>query len=175
MRRNRWGARVALLAAAVCAILLAPAGLRAGEETEKPMLLGTVKPEEILKISADWKGMHDVASPGAAAMEKIRAQAAKGDLRMEVVFGSWCSDSREQVPPFLRIQELLGPARIPATFTGVDRAKKDPDGHVTPLKIEKVPTFIVYRKEQEIGRIVESPKTTLEGDLAAILSPPSNP
>ena len=33
------------------------------------------------------------------------------------------------------------------------------------MNIERVPTFIIYRGEKEIGRIVETPKKSLERDL----------
>ncbi len=174
----RRGGNLYLTLAVAAWAALAGAGISAAaEETGKPLLLGVFKPEEILKITPEWKGMYDAASPSAAAIAKIReaADAAKGDLRVEVVFGSWCSDSLEQVPPFIKLLEQVGPGRLPATYVAVDRAKKDPDSRTSPLNIEKVPTFIVFRKGAEIGRIVETPKTTLEGDLAEILAPAPKP
>jgi hypothetical protein len=36
--------------------------------------------------------------------------------------------------------------------------------------VEKVPTFIFYRSDREIGRIVENPKTGLLEDTIEILS-----
>jgi hypothetical protein len=179
VRRCSRGLR--LMAAAWAMVLLAgPASLQAGEETGETLLLGRVEPEQILKISPEWKAMHDAASPDAVAVEKIRAAAGaaqenKEKLLVEVVFGSWCEDSLNHVPGFIKLQELLGAGRLPATYVGVDRARKDPDGIVTSLKIEKVPTFIVYRDRKEIGRIVETPLTTLEGDLAEILARPAKP
>jgi uncharacterized protein (DUF1015 family) len=37
------------------------------------------------------------------------------------------------------------------------------------LEIEKVPTFIVYRNGEEIGRIIETPIKSMEEDLYEIL------
>ena len=52
----------------------------------------------------------------------------------------------------------------------VDGHKKAENGVIDGLDIQSVPTFIVYdKKGKELGRIVEHPKTTLEGDLLAIL------
>ena len=51
----------------------------------------------------------------------------------------------------------------------VGRDKKAEGTEVDLLDIKYVPTFIVYRNGKEIGRIVESPQTTLEGDLKNIL------
>jgi thiol-disulfide isomerase/thioredoxin len=162
-----------LITAAACAALFGIAGLRAAEGAAETYLLGLVQSDQILKISADWKAMYDASSPAAASVERIRAAAegAKGDFRIVVVFGSWCDDSLQHVPRFIKIAQEVGTERLPESYLGVDRSKKDPEGRVAGLKIEKVPTFIVYRKDAEIGRIVETPKATLEEDLAEILSP----
>ena len=58
---------------------------------------------------------------------------------------------------------------------GVPRSREDRGERIASLKIEAIPTFIVYRKDAEIGRIVETPKTTLEADLLEILSKPVKP
>ena len=166
-----------IFAAAACFALFGIGSLPAAEGTEPPMLVGVVKTEQILKIAPDWKGMYDAADPAADAVAKIReaADRAKGEIRVEVVFGSWCSDSLDHVPRFIKVMEQVGAERLPATYVGVDRSKKDPEGRVASLKIERVPIFIVYRKDAEIGRIIETPRTTVEADLAEILSPPAKP
>jgi hypothetical protein len=38
-----------------------------------------------------------------------------------------------------------------------------------PLRVERVPTFIFYRGDREIGRIVEKPKADLMGEVLEIL------
>ena len=160
------------ITAAACAAMLGIAPLLAGEEPAEPELLGAATPEQILKISPDWKAIYDAYTPDAATVAKIgdAAAKAKGDLRIEVIFGSWCSDSLDQVPAFLKILDQAGKDAIPAVYTGVPRAKEKRGDLMTKLKIEAIPTFIVYRKDAEIGRIVETPKTTLEADLLEILS-----
>ena len=170
---RRGGKLVVLLAAAACAFLAVPGAPAADEAAGPPMVLGVTKPEEVLKISPEWKGMYDASSPSGEEVAKIRqaADGAKGELRVEVVFGSWCSDSMEHVPRFIKILEQIGPARLQATYVGVDRSKRAPDARTESLNIEKVPTFIVFRKDKEIGRIIETPKTSVEADLAEILSP----
>ncbi|MDP3685076.1 MAG: thioredoxin, partial [Ignavibacteria bacterium] len=52
----------------------------------------------------------------------------------------------------------------------VDR-KKDAAGiDISPFNIELVPTMIFYNDGLEVGRIIETPKETLEKDLSAILT-----
>ena len=165
------------ITAAACAAMFGFAPLLAGEEPAEPELLGAAKPEQILKISPDWKAIYDAYTPDAATVAKIgeAVAKAKGDLRIEVIFGSWCSDSLDQVPAFLKILDQAGKDTLPAVFTGVPRAKEKRGDLMTKLKIEAIPTFIIYRKDAEIGRIVETPTATLEADLAEILSKPCKP
>ncbi len=51
----------------------------------------------------------------------------------------------------------------------VDRGLHGYKGDVKPFDVERVPEFIFYRDGKEIGRIVESPKETLEKDMLKIL------
>ena len=41
---------------------------------------------------------------------------------------------------------------------------------MTCLGIQRVPTFIIYKNNIESGRIIETPKTSLEQDLVNILT-----
>ena len=56
------------------------------------------------------------------------------------------------------------------TFIGVDNAKLSPVGEYDNLDIQLVPTFIIYKKNIEAGRIIENPTTSLEQDMLNILS-----
>ncbi len=87
-----------------------------------------------------------------------------------VFYGPWCSDSWHHVPVFLRIAEKAGIPDERIQYVALDRSKKSRDGLEKPYGIESVPTFVFLRGGKEIGRIVESPRTTLEGDIVAILA-----
>ncbi len=94
------------------------------------------------------------------------------DVTFRVIMGTWCSDSDEEVPRFLNIlynaeYDVLNPANF--ELICVDRDKKAPGIKVAKYKAEKIPTFIVYRKGKEIGRIVERFKSNPETDLLEIL------
>jgi tetratricopeptide (TPR) repeat protein len=51
-----------------------------------------------------------------------------------------------------------------------DAYKQSPTGEEKGLNIHRVPTFIFYKDGKEVNRIVESPKTTFEYDIKAILN-----
>ena len=92
-------------------------------------------------------------------------------LRFIVVLGTWCSDSRREVPRFFRIIDSLHIPMEHIRLFAVDRTKQHPEGIPQQYHIEKIPTFIVFYQGAEAGRIVESPKTTLEMDLFEIVMP----
>jgi hypothetical protein len=92
------------------------------------------------------------------------------DIKITVVMGTWCGDSKEHVPHFYKILDLLKFDFNKLTLICVDRSKTAPETELQQLKIERVPTFIFYRKNIEIGRIVETPEASLEKDMLRITS-----
>lgn len=94
----------------------------------------------------------------------------KEDLSIKIVLGTWCPDSRREVPRFMKIIDLW---QFPAgniTFVGVDNSKIAPVGGYDTLQIERVPTFLIIRNKIETGRIIENPVTSLEQDMLNILT-----
>lgn len=93
-----------------------------------------------------------------------------------IFMGTWCSDSRREVPRFMKIIDFLKIPRSHITLIGVNRQKQTFSGEELGKNIIKVPTFIFYKKDMirrkfiEIGRIVESPVKSLEKDIYKILS-----
>ncbi len=85
--------------------------------------------------------------------------------------GTWCHDSQREVPKFLRIVEDLRSQHgvaLPATFVAVDRSKQKPAALIAGKDLQKVATFIYYRGDRELGRIVERPQGVFEDDLLAL-------
>jgi thiol-disulfide isomerase/thioredoxin len=87
-----------------------------------------------------------------------------------IFFGAWCSDSRREVPRFLRLADASGLPESRIKLYALDRTKKSGDGLTEKFGIERIPTFIFLKDGKEIGRITESPKTTLEADVLTILA-----
>jgi hypothetical protein len=73
------------------------------------------------------------------------------------------------VPKYFKISGLPGHPFPEPTIICVDRKKKAGDVSLEGLNILKVPTFIFYYKSRELGRITETPQTTMEKDLLEIL------
>ena len=96
--------------------------------------------------------------------EKINA------VTIVVVFGEWCGDSQEQVPRFMKIMDAAGMKASNLKLIAVNRDKDAVIEDISPYHIERVPTFIVFNGDDELGRIVETPSTTLEEDLWKIIN-----
>lgn len=88
---------------------------------------------------------------------------------IKIVLGTWCSDSRREVPRVIKILDFIDFPEKNLTFINVDRKKKGLNNEVENLDIEYVPTIIVYKNDEELGRIIETPEDTLENDLVAIV------
>ena len=70
---------------------------------------------------------------------------------------------------FYKILDETGYKEINLTVIGVNRDKNALSVNIENLDVELVPTFIVYQNDKELGRIVESPRKSLEDDLWKIV------
>jgi thiol-disulfide isomerase/thioredoxin len=112
---------------------------------------------------------YDAYQPSQDALGKLNV-ISKDGLTIKIVMGTWCPDSRREVPRFMRIVDLWNFPAEKITFIGVDNFKNGPVGEFPDLKIERVPTFIIYKNNIESGRIIENPVTSLEQDMVNILT-----
>jgi thiol-disulfide isomerase/thioredoxin len=133
------------------------------------MLVGTAARTSLNDPAFAWfKKGYDAYKPTAAALKVIKPQAAA--IRIEVFGGTWCDDTHELLPKFYKVVDEAKIADSQITLHLVNRDKKTKDGTSDKYKIVNVPTYIIIKDGEEIGRIVESVKTSIEADLAAILT-----
>ena len=90
-------------------------------------------------------------------------------LKMTLVLGTWCHDSHQQVPRMIKLLEEVKFPMENIKIFAVDTYKKAPGIDVKMIDVKLVPTLIIYKGEKELGRIIESPKVSLEADLLEIL------
>lgn len=133
-------------------------------------LLGYFKREQMYRTPhcVWYLDGYDNYKPDSLAINKL-TEIPFDDLTIKVVMGTWCPDSRREVPRFLHVIDLWKFPMEKVTFIGVDNSKLSPVGEYEQLDIQRVPTFIFYRKNIEIGRIIENPLTSLEQDIVNIL------
>ncbi len=120
------------------------------------------------QLDLAFPGVYDTVRIQTEFVEMIRR--ADSGVHVLVFLGTWCGDSKREVPRFLRIVDAAGIAMDRVTLYALDRKKASPEGMEARYQVELVPTFIFLKNESEIGRIVETPRTTLEGDILAILA-----
>jgi thiol-disulfide isomerase/thioredoxin len=116
----------------------------------------------------EWKKIYDDYLPDAQLIENLRNKAP--ELKAEVYFAFWCSDSKNHVPVFLKIVDTLNVPEFAVNFFEVEKkATADQKFYVEDKMVEKVPTFIFYANGFEMGRIVENPKNSLLQDMMLIV------
>ena len=103
---------------------------------------------------------------------EVLEAAAKmpADVSVLIFFGTWCHDSQREVPRMLKILEAVGLPEAHIKMVTLDFSKTDPGGLAAANGVEFTPTFIFFRQQEEIGRIIEKPAKTLEEAMVELLS-----
>ncbi len=144
-------------------------GINKTVKSQNEDLLGVFSSEELSTAPYNqWYDTEYQYTPNEQIIENIKN--LHSDFQITIILGTWCSDSQTQVPRFLKIIDEINFDSSNFLLIGVDRQKKVDNLDIEKYNIEKVPTFIIYRNNVEIGRIIESPIKTLEEDLFDILS-----
>lgn len=144
--------------------------LTTDEKKNVPMLVGTITRTLLTEDTfGEWfKKSYEIHKLDQRTLDKVNRDFS--NLNITVVLGTWCGDSKEFVPPFLKILDTLSFPESNLRLICVDRQRQGIADEVKDLDIKLVPTFIFYRDGNEIGRIVESPKQGLEKDFLTITS-----
>jgi hypothetical protein len=138
---------------------------------EQPVIVGETTREDI-EAAPEWMSAEAESEPDPEACKALASVPPGAEVT--VFLGTWCGDSRREVPRFWKAIDIAGGAGADVPFAihyiGVDRKKKEPSAPVTNNDILYVPTFIVSREGREVGRIVEESPHGIEKDLLALLT-----
>lgn len=134
------------------------------------MLVGTASLDSLeVRPFADWyEANRDSYEPNAEKVAQL--EPLLENVRIMLLMGTWCKDSRREVPRFVKILQEAGYNPDDVEMIAVDRDKTTPGQFEEGLELIQVPTFIFYRNGEEVGRIVEFPIEDLETDMQKILS-----
>ena len=140
------------------------------EKTDKPMLIGYTTLEAFNDTSFSWwwnsaYNMYEVDSVDA---EELIVKLE--DVDIKIVMGTWCSDSRTEVPHFYKILDEINYPKEKVTLINVNRDMQALENEVKGLDINFVPTFIFYKAGEEISSIIEMPYETLERDMIELVT-----
>ncbi len=117
-------------------------------------------------FNAEYKSYN----PDIETLNQINKADLKKKFKINIVMGSWCSDSQREVPRLIKILEGLDYPVNSIVIINVDSQKQAEGTIVNQLNITKIPTIIVFKQKHEIGRIIESPEISLEKDLLKIIN-----
>lgn len=149
------------------------ANLEIKNSSGEPMLLGHCNLSMLEQggYKSWYRPNYSAYQPDSLVIRSLR-ECIK-NKRIDIFLGTWCGDSRREVPRMMKILELAGfqqkLVRLIFVSNEADSYKKSPQHEEAGKNIKRVPTLIVYDDDKEIGRIIEYPVISLEKDLLSIL------
>lgn len=137
-------------------------------------ILGSCTRDSLLQepFKSWFQKNYDTYKPDESVVAKLKKLAVK-DFVVEIFFGTWCGDSRRDVPRFYKIADAVGLPESSIKLVGVglgEHYKQGPKGETVGRGIYRVATFIVSRNGKEVNRITETVVRSLELDLLDIIS-----
>ena len=106
---------------------------------------------------------------------EVKTEAFNFDLpekfdSVYVFMGTWCRDSRREVPRFCKIFDLDYFKDIPVVFICLDKQVTVDVLDVEEYYVQFLPAIVFYKKGEELCRILERPRTeSLESDIMDLM------
>lgn len=131
-------------------------------------LIGYITKSDLLKLTHKGWFKHGDYTPKEKVIRKIKKSLK--DITIKGFVGTWCHDSKREIPRLYKILELAGfDIENNLQIIGITRGKKTPDNLQKGYNIKRTPTIIFFKEGKEIGRFVEHARETLEKDILKIL------
>ena len=130
---------------------------------EKPYLLGLKEVAALEAYSSGYLQREREYSPHSSVLDELRSFPA--EVRVRVYFGTWCAYCSIYVPRMMKVARELAGSTIQVEFYGLPSpATQDPI--VNELRIDGVPTGLIYVDGEEVARIRgnmwQSPETAIK-------------
>lgn len=157
---------------AICPLATTHAAEEEGEEP--PKILGRCSVDDLEREPfGEWfRSGNEEYVPNPDVLARLRDADLAG-LEVSIFFGTWCGDSRREVPRLVKLFEEMELPEEDLHLIAVDGEeeahKQSPDREERGLEIYRVPTVIVRRGGKEVNRLVEHPVLSLERDVLEIL------
>jgi len=138
-------------------------------KSNKEILIGECNREGLIsgEFGLLYREYYPIYHPKKDVISSLKKH--RDGLSILIILGTWCSDSKEQVPKFLKVLDKIKFDGANLQMIAVDRDKQGGDADVSRYDVLRVPTFIFLRNGREIGRIIETPVRTLEEDMLGIV------
>lgn len=116
----------------------------------RPPLLGPQTLATLAAYDPEYARRARAYEPSEATLTNLQSEQAS--VRVRIYFGTWCPHCREAVPRIMRIDERLEGSRIRFEYYGVPR-RFSVDPEARRARVKGVPTGVVFRGGEEIGRL----------------------
>lgn len=148
--------------------------LTVSAQKESPLLgVCTTEALQAEPYAAWYKPGYEHYQPNANVVDQLKKIKSEKSV-IKIVFGSWCGDSKRELPRMMKTLHAAGFPDKNIQLIGVSSEaevyKQSPTHEEKDLNVYRVPTFIVYQNNKEVGRINEYPVESLERDLEKILN-----
>ena len=148
------------VAVALVLFIVTPQSL---EATADRYPLGDISQAELLERHEVFKRNYD------AYEVTVGIDGLPADLKVKILFGTWCHDSEREVPRMLKLLAASGVKESNISLISLDIRKEEPEGRAKALDVRFTPTFIFFSDDVELGRIIERPVESLQSDIAAMV------
>lgn len=129
--------------------------------------VGDISQRQLKTKHAGFFHADDYSSPSKQVKQ---LKQVNEEISLVTYFGVWCHDSQREVPRMLKLLDRVANSHISHQMIALDYQKTEPHGRATAASIVSTPTFVVLKEGIEIGRIVETPNSSLAADLLAIIN-----
>lgn len=130
-------------------------------------IIGVVEVEQIIEDDPLF-GIHaERYKPDEQAVEFLTTYTDTTEIY--VFFGNWCRESKKYLPGLVKTLRMANAPNIKTTYIGVDEQKKLPELFLYMYDIRYIPSVVVIKGNEEIGRIIEAPRSLIELHLVEIL------
>lgn len=142
-------------------------------ENKQTVLLGYCSPQMLLqKPFSDWF-VPNYNNSKTDSITIVALKTAFKKKRIEIYAGTWCGESKADLPKFLKIlkESEVDSTQLKLIFLNntADLYKQSPQHEEAGKNIVRTPTYIIYNGKKEMGRIIDSPIESFEKDLLKIL------
>ncbi len=134
---------------------IAQKGYEVSTDSSGKMLKGVIT-RDLLENDTTFRWFRENEAGYKPDAETVAVLKAKGaGLRFLVFGGIWCDDTQNLLPKFFLLMDAASIGNNQITIVAVDRKKKSIDHLPEEMHLTNTPTFIVLKKDVEIGRVLE--------------------
>jgi thiol-disulfide isomerase/thioredoxin len=133
-----------------------------------PPLLGLQSAAALRSYNPEYGRRAAAYQPDAAALARLAASTRP--VRLRIYFGTWCPTCTRELPNLMKVLDSLDGAGFAVEYYGLPE-ERGADPEPARMKLQGLPTAIVYRQGQEAGRITGKQWQQPEVALREILAP----